>query len=222
MKNADRAPFPRARRRTWIAPVAILCLLAAGEVWAQRDRAEPEKKQTESQDQAATDSKKKKSAIAQAVTRERGRKPARVFTNEDLEKLTGLGPEQPRIKPPSPDAPPPPKKKTAAEKAAEDGRAPGFADTERRAARAADLDRRRSAAEARVLLAEQRVSALERRLLQIRNPYLARPEIPEDEKEAWDALDGAGRAALTERQLAGAKKDLAEAREAYEAARRGR
>ena len=67
------------------------------------------------------------------------------------------------------------------------------------------------AAEQRVAAASARVVELEKRLLAIRNPFLPRPELPPEEAQAWEGLDGAQRAARVEQQLAEARDELAAA-----------
>jgi hypothetical protein len=68
------------------------------------------------------------------------------------------------------------------------------------------LDRERS--EQRVRDAEAKVAELEKRLLAIANPFLPRPELPPEEAQAWQGLDGVQRRDRVNKQLEEARKEL--------------
>ena len=130
--------------------------------------------------------------------------PAKVYTNEDLERLpptTKLPPDDgsPGVvvaAAPEPQAQPEPRRPEPRREAA---------------AAPAEEPVRVEAAEQRVAAASARVVELEKRLLAIRNPFLPRPELPPEEAQAWEGLDGAQRAARVEQQLAEARDELAAA-----------
>jgi hypothetical protein len=69
-------------------------------------------------------------------------------------------------------------------------------------------------AEQAVAAARERVKELENRILALRNPYMARPEIPEEEKADWDSMGTGERIKNSEEQLAQARKDLEAAEKA--------
>jgi hypothetical protein len=152
------------------------------------------------------------------ATREEAREAASgVITNETLERLFG----------PAPEAPPTPVKEEAAPPApaAESGEAApegGTTPAERpptdplelmreRQAQAAEKRRLIAEAEQKVTAAKQRVADLEKRRLAIVNPFMARPEIPADEKEQWDSEGSQERLATTDGQLEEARQQLADA-----------
>ena len=59
---------------------------------------------------------------------------------------------------------------------------------------------------------EATITDLEKRILAIRNPFLPRPVIPEDEAVEWSQLTAPQRVARTEEQIAAARRDLEAAR----------
>jgi hypothetical protein len=81
-----------------------------------------------------------------------------------------------------------------------------------RQARERTLESRISEARAEVAAAEAEVERLEKRALAVKNPYLARPVITEEEAEEWNRMDNAQRLRKTE-------EDIRQARERLEAAR---
>ena len=129
--------------------------------------------------------------------------PAKVYTNDDLERLP-----PPTALPPDDGSPgvvvaaPPPVKAQSEPRA-----------TERPKPAAARAPARVEAAEQRVAAASARVVELEKRLLAIHNPYLPRPELPPEEAQAWKGLDGRQRAARVEQQLVEARNELDAAEE---------
>jgi len=118
----------------------------------------------------------------------------KVYTNEDLEKL-----------PPLTTLP-------------EDDGSPGVlvapareGSSEPRSEPAAETRASVEDAEQRVAAASAQVAELEKRLLAIRNPLLPRPQLPPEEAQAWEGLDGIQRAGRVEGQLASAREELADA-----------
>jgi len=70
----------------------------------------------------------------------------------------------------------------------------------------------RAEAQQRVQAAQAKVTDLEKRLASLRNPYLARSQPSDEEKEAWKGKDQAGRLRVTEENLAQARSELEQAR----------
>lgn len=66
----------------------------------------------------------------------------------------------------------------------------------------------REGRERRLKEAEARVAELEKRLLAIANPFLPRPQLPPDEAQAWEGLDGVQRRERVNKQLEEARKEL--------------
>jgi hypothetical protein len=145
----------------------------------------------------------------------------KVFTNEDLEKLEG--PAGPIIMPIRPDDAQPP------QAAQGEGAQPGVRSAEptqgdaeaqptdplqwmeQRKARQAEHQRQLAEAENAVANAKQKVTDLEYRLRATRIPFLARPQIPEDEREKWSEKTASERAEYTQTQLDAARTELAQA-----------
>lgn len=69
-----------------------------------------------------------------------------------------------------------------------------------------DLLIRRADAEIRAL--EARIAELERRELAIRNPFLPRPQVSEEEQPDWEGLDNEQRLQRTRQAIEQAKRDL--------------
>lgn len=68
--------------------------------------------------------------------------------------------------------------------------------------------------EAEVATARQSLVDLEKRLLAVRNPYLARPKTLEADPEAWSAADSQQRVNLTNQQLEKARTAISDAEQA--------
>jgi len=60
----------------------------------------------------------------------------------------------------------------------------------------------------RVQVLKARVRELEARILAVRNPFLPRPQVPEEMREEWESLSAPGRVELTERQLDEIRRQL--------------
>jgi hypothetical protein len=169
---------------------------------------------------ALTEEGTEEKAAEGEATREETREAASgVVTNETLERLFGPAPEaatapaKEETAPPTPaaesgDAPPPPEGVTTpAEKTPTDP----LELMREKQAKAAEQKRLIAEAEQKVSSARQRVADLEKRRLAIVNPFMARPEIPTDEKEQWDSEGSQERLTTTDRQLEEARQQLAEA-----------
>lgn len=134
--------------------------------------------------------------------------PPKVYTNEDLERFAEPG--------------------DATEPGASGGEGGGEAATPlpdplreieseeaRRVSRLAQVQ----AAEAEVAGLREEVARLEKRALAVRNPYLPRPELPDDEARAWEGLSGPERLKRVEGQLAVAADALRDAEARLDALR---
>ncbi len=131
--------------------------------------------------------------------------PGYVYTNEDLDRLQPPSPlpaipgAQAKDAAPKPGAkaaggPPDPLKQIADEKA-----------------RAADLEAKTAEAEKKVADAQQKVRDLEKRRLAVANPFMAPPQVPDEQREQWRKMNGVERLAETDAELAKARKELDDA-----------
>ena len=68
-----------------------------------------------------------------------------------------------------------------------------------------------TAAEGKVTRTMQEIAAIERRLIAIRNPLLARPQAPEGTEEEWDGMTAPQRVERSKEDLAKAQAELKEA-----------
>jgi hypothetical protein len=177
------------------------------------------------------DSKSKEKSEQKADKKEEDKEEVKVFTNEDLEKLTG--PAGPIIMPMPPREDAQEGAAQAKEGAATDpGAQPGVRVAEpspagqpdqpqdplqwmeQRKQRQAEHQRQLAEAENAVTSAKQKVADLENRLRATRIPFLARPEIPKDEQEAWSEKTAPQRVEHTQAQLDAARAELAQAEQA--------
>ncbi|HEX6851645.1 MAG TPA: hypothetical protein VF139_09575 [Candidatus Polarisedimenticolaceae bacterium] len=71
--------------------------------------------------------------------------------------------------------------------------------------------------EQRVKEAEATIAELEKRLLAIANPFLPRPQLPPEEAEAWQGLDGVKRRERVNKQLEEARTELEAAQQSLKA-----
>ena len=142
----------------------------------------------------------------------------KVYTNQDLEKMFGEEEE-------SAEAPAPPAEEPEAERKPvmevtvepEPGEKPAadpLALMRQEQAMAAERDRAIADAKKTVADARARVTQLEQRILALKNPYLPRPEIPDDEKAGWESMGTRERLEQSEQQLEQARADLKAAKKA--------
>ena len=134
------------------------------------------------------------------------------FTTKDMERKYG---KSPKPKPaPQPGAGPDataetPEGKTAPQPARPDPLA------QLQASEQAKRDKvvQRADAQRKVEAAQEKVAGLEKRLASLRNPLLARsqPSDEDEEKDAWNGADQAGRVRMTEESLAAARDELSAA-----------
>ncbi len=177
----------------------------------------------------ATDeeAKKEETKAAESSGEKEAEEEVKVYTNADLEKMFGDESADETI--------PPTQLPTSPSPAAEPGRTaepsesaeppaeskPADALTLMQQQQAQREERQRTIAEAQKAVADARarVKELEERIMALRNPYRARPVIPEDEKAEWDAMgtrerleDSQEKLRLAREELAKAEKELAEIR----------
>jgi predicted nucleic acid-binding Zn-ribbon protein len=82
---------------------------------------------------------------------------------------------------------------------------------EKRKAQQADWQRQITEAEQKVSGLQLKIADLEKRIRATRNPLLARPEVPDEEKDDWASKSAPERVKLSQEQLDQAKTELAEA-----------
>jgi hypothetical protein len=163
----------------------------------------------------------KRGAQATAAMGGSGESPGgKVYTNEDLEQLATGTPVDVMFKPSAPPTAAEPTAetevpdradKTGSESGAQAEDSAGW--LERRQAESKQRERQIAEAQDKVDAAAQRVSELEDRLRKVKNPLLARPEIPEDERGGWQGMSNPERLTQTEAGLKQAREELAAARE---------
>jgi len=204
-------PRTASKLLPWVLVALLVCL--AGPVLAEDEKPKKEQPAAGEQKAGAEDAEAgKKDGIPVKEADE-----TYVFTNDDLERLTDAGHDVPPTRlPPAGDAP----AATPAPAPAPPAK-PGDALEwlEQNKARAAERAQRITDAEKAVADARARVQALEKRLLSLRNPYSARPQIPDDEKAEWDELSTRDRVEKTQRQLEEARGELASAERLLEGLR---
>lgn len=144
-------------------------------------------------------------------------KDSAVITNDDLERMFSEPQAAPADALELPAEEKKPALRTATPANPGDKPAPQASDPlkwmQDRQARQAEWERQVAEAEQEVTDAEQKVTDLEYRLRATRIPFLARPEIPQDEESEWAGLSASERAALTQQQLDTARDELATARQ---------
>lgn len=186
----------------WLLSLALVAFLVPAAV-AEEEKKE-EQKATE---EAAKPAKAEAESPADPAAPEKKRSEAEVFTNEDLERLFG-GAEEETVPPPDGAAPaegavPP---ETRPQEPAQP--ADPLQWMQDRGDQAAERQQQIAGADAAVTAAKQKVADLEKRLLALRNPFMARPDIPDDEKDEWDGQGTKERVDTTEEQLRLAREEL--------------
>lgn len=192
----------------WLLGLALVALLLPAAV------AEEEKKEEKkAPEKTAEPAKSEAQPPAAQAAREKDCSEVKVFTNEDLERM--FRGEEVEPDPSSAEAAPaegaaPPERRPI-EPAAGSGAAQptdSLQWMQDREARQAERRQQIADTEAAVAAAQQRVADLEKRLLATKNPFMARPVIPDDEKEKWDSEGTKERANATEEQLSQAREEL--------------
>lgn len=131
---------------------------------------------------------------AEKATREKSR-TEKVYTTEDLERLYAD-----KTAKPAPASQPAPKTPAT-------GADPLKALQQRQTEKA---ERKKLVAESeqKLAAAEKRVRELEKRILAVKNPLLARPSIPEEERAEWNGQTAAQRVRSSEEKLRQAREEL--------------
>lgn len=137
-----------------------------------------------------------------------------VFTNADLKKVT----PKPSATPETPGTPVAGDRPLTVQRPAGANAADPLKWMQEQKAAAAQRQQQVKEAEATVVEAEQKLADLEKRLLALRNPFLARPEKPKDD-ETWNEADGQERVRRTDKALEDARTELADAQKALAGAR---
>jgi hypothetical protein len=179
----------------------------------------------------ATDeaSKQEETKAAESSGEKEAEEEVKVYTNADLEKMFADESDSEKVPPtklppatepgetakPAEPAEPP---KTAAPPAASKP-ADALALMQQQQAQREEEQRTIAEVEKGVADARARVKELEERIMALRNPFRARPVIPEDEKADWDSMgtrqrleDSEEKLRLAREELAKAEKELAEIR----------
>lgn len=199
----------------WIVGLALVLAFAVASPTTASQEGDPEVEQG-SDDTSADQPQPKRSVWVQATGGKRTGAPVKVYRNEDLERIAGLGPassgsrtedttqETPAGPPAEGTAPP------AEEKSALDLMFEKQAAQREHAEKIAE-------AELRVEAARKRIVEAEKRLLAVRNPLLARPKAPE---EGWEEGGGEQRAQQSKDVLQAARDELAQAEQELDQLRR--
>jgi hypothetical protein len=160
----------------------------------------------------AEDEKKAEEETAKAASRPTDEGKVIVITNEYLEKRFGGDESEVEEGAPSPEAAAPASPAAGSETAGKTSTVTQPVDPltwmENRKAQQTDWQRQVSEAEVEVAEAQKKVADLEYRLRATRIPFLARPEIPEEERAEWKAQSASERAATTQSQLDTARAEL--------------
>jgi hypothetical protein len=186
----------------WLLVAAVACFISiacATEKGSEQQESEPAKKSEEAAEPAEQD--------------------AKVYTNDDLNKLFGeaeageqtalpleeyMGEEQEPVM----------EIKVVEPEPAKESVPDPVNLMEQQQAQVEERSRLAAEAEQAVADARARVTQLEKRLLALRNPFSARPEIPEDEKSEWDSMGTSERVTKSEEELQQAREDLTAAEKA--------
>lgn len=211
--------------RTAMVWIGCMGLVLAFAVTSPATVAQSDERDSESGTEQGTESAKASEPEVAPFVHARGGKgttsPGKVYTNEDLARLSGSEPA-----PPS-DAPAAAARAGETESGEEPGKAPDAQEEksaldklfEREALRK-EHQQKVAEAEQRVAAAKERITDLEKRELAIKNPFLARPKAPEEGAEEWERSDGPQRVKQTEDQLRAAREELAEAERELDELRR--
>jgi hypothetical protein len=142
---------------------------------------------------------------------------AMVYTNEDLNKLFGEeGISEQTALPPedsSEEREPVMEVKVVEPEPAEKSAGDPLNLMQQQQAQAEERTRIVAEAELAVAEARARVQQLEQRMLALKNPFMARPKIPEEERADWDSLGARERREKSEEQLTQAREQLKAAEE---------
>jgi hypothetical protein len=197
----------------WLLTAAVACIVSISCATGNaQEKAPPEKEQSEQK-------KEQKAGPAEKAEQE-----VVVYTNKDLERMFGESEESADLDAPAADEPAEERKPIMEIKVEpEPGEQPPASDplAVMRQRKEMDEARAQAVAEAEKAVADarERVTQLEQRILALRNPYSARPQIPEDEKADWDSMGTRERLEKSEEQLAQAREELEAAEKELDAIR---
>lgn len=199
------------RKIGWLVALVVLVLAGIAPAAIAAPEGEPEKKSNSGKTKAAGDN-----PYAQAA---KGKKPAKkVYGNDDLQQLAGGTPlpeleEEEQTEGASKDKTAPTAETDPAAETAESAGQDALEEFLDRKKKAAERREAIAAAEQKVTEALQKVAEVERRLIAIRNPYLARPEAPEGAAEEWKEMDAAQRVERSKEDLKKAQEEVKKAEE---------
>jgi len=192
--------------------LALPAIASAGETDSSKSK--------ESQEAKSPENESNVSPLIQASRRARGEKKdseAKVYGNDDLDEMFGPSESTPPAAQDEDSTEPTEAARPAEGEAQPDALEQMFAREARKKEQATEI----AGAEQRVTDAKQAIVDLEKRLLAVKNPLLARPSAPEEGAEEWNAGDGQSRVQQTEQQIAAAREALAEAERELSELKRG-
>jgi hypothetical protein len=185
----------------WLLAAAVACFISiacATEKGSEQQESEPAQKSEKAAEPAEQE--------------------AKVYTNEDLKKLVGEtdAGEQTDLPPEeyTGDQEPVMEIKVVEPEPAKESVPDPVSLMKEQQAQVEERNRLVAEAEKAVADARARVTQLEKRLLAMRNPFAARPEIPDEEKADWNSLGTRERVEKSEEDLQQAREDLKAAEQA--------
>jgi hypothetical protein len=198
-------PTHASKPLVWLLTIAVACFISMA--------CATEKGSEQEDSEAAEEPQEQTEAAGNEANESDGREEVKVYTNEDLQRLFGDEElEESELPPEEEPAEQQPAPAVAVEQESPDtGPSDPLSLLQQQQAQDQERSRSRAEAEQAVATAQSRVTELEQRILALRNPFMARPEIPEDEKSEWDSMGTADRLKKTEEQLSRAREELAEA-----------
>jgi hypothetical protein len=193
-----------------------MCLVLTFAVASPATAAQSDERDSEPDSEKKTEgTEKSKSKVAPFVHATGGKgstSQGKVYTNEDLARLSGSEPA-PQAGAPASGA--------SARETDSGAEQTGATDTKEEKSALDQLFERQALREEhkqkvteavdRVAAAKERITDLEKRALAVKNPFLARPKAPEEGAEEWERGSGPQRLKQTENQLQAARDELAEA-----------
>jgi hypothetical protein len=200
----------------WLTLALVLLALPAIATAGETDTS----KSKEAQEAKSPENESNVSPLIRASRRARGEKQdseAKVYGNDDLDEMFGPSESTPPEAQDADSTEPTEAARPAEGEAQPDALEQMFASEARKKERATEI----AGAEQRVTDAKQAIVDLEKRLLAVKNPLLARPSAPEEGAEEWKAGDGQSRLQQTELQIAAAREALAEAERELSELKRG-
>lgn len=184
----------------WLLTAAVVCFIStacATEKGSEKKESQPAQKAEEKAEPGG-----------------QGEQDVKVYTNEDLERMFGEEESAESAAPPTEEAAgerkPVMEVKVEPEPTAKPATDP-LSRMQQQQAEAEDHARAVEEAKQAVADARKRVAQLEERVLAVKNPFLARPVIPDDEKAQWDSMGARERLEDSETKLKQAREELAAA-----------